>query len=123
MKNLIEDLKNFKLVLKSNAELVDWIDEDPKKEFSELQTILQTVIDRAENESVSPDSREELKEAGYFTDNLWSVDDVQGKYKCTDQEAYLILGHALQNDGTMDQIWYSIDHYAEDAGFKKMIDS
>jgi muramoyltetrapeptide carboxypeptidase LdcA involved in peptidoglycan recycling len=49
-----------------------------------------------------------LEEAGYFTRNLWHVDDVKGKFKCTDEQAQEVLDDALTNDATMEQIWLAI---------------
>lgn len=58
-----------------------------------------------------------LKQAGYFVDNLWHVDDVKLRYNCEDNEqAQDILNNALTNDATMDQIWFSIDIVAQDEG-------
>jgi len=54
-----------------------------------------------------------LKENGYFVDNLWCVDDVKAKFKCTDEQAQDVLEKSLTNDATMEQIWLSIDIFAE----------
>jgi hypothetical protein len=50
-----------------------------------------------------------LRDAGYFVDNLWSVDDVKSIYKCDNDVAQEILNDALTNDGTMEQIWFAIN--------------
>lgn len=57
-----------------------------------------------------------LKSAGYFTDNLWTIDDVKGKLKggiikLTDENAQNILSDSLQNEATMEQIWFSISEF------------
>lgn len=58
-----------------------------------------------------------LRQAGYFVDNLWHVDDVKLRYNCKDDEqAQEILSSALENDATMDQIWFAIDMAAQDDG-------
>lgn len=50
-----------------------------------------------------------LKEAGYFTDNLWHVNDVQRLVKhINDDDAQEVLEQALTNDATMEQIWFAI---------------
>lgn len=54
-----------------------------------------------------------LEKNGFFTYNLWCVDDVKGKFKCTDEEAQDVLRRALQNDATMEQIWLAIDMHGE----------
>jgi hypothetical protein len=65
------------------------------------------------------DARALLKANGFFVDNLWSVDDVKHKYKCTDEEAQDCLEKSLTNDATMEQIWLSIDIFAEMENLKK----
>jgi hypothetical protein len=50
-----------------------------------------------------------LRDAGYFVDNLWSVEDVKSIYKCDNDVAQEILNDALTNDGTMGQIWFAIN--------------
>jgi len=54
-----------------------------------------------------------LEQAGYFTRNLWHVDDVKGKFKCTEEEAQDVLNDALTNDATMEQIWLAIEIVGE----------
>ena len=50
-----------------------------------------------------------LKNYGYFTDNLWHVDDVMDKVKCDEDTAQSILNDALTNDATFEQVWLAID--------------
>lgn len=50
-----------------------------------------------------------LRDAGYFVDNLWHVDDVKGKIECDNEKAQEVLHKALTNDETMNQIWFAID--------------
>ena len=59
-----------------------------------------------------------LREQGYYTDNLWHIDDVKSSYECTDEEAYEVLNDALKNEATMEQIWLSIDHSADNKGHR-----
>ena len=47
---------------------------------------------------------ETLQNAGYYVDNLWSILDVQSKFKCTEDEAFEVLDSALNNDWIMEQI-------------------
>ena len=42
-----------------------------------------------------------LTENGFYTGNLWCVEDVQAKFECTDEEALDVLDGALNNDATM----------------------
>ena len=59
-----------------------------------------------------------LKENGYFVDNLWHVDDVRGKYKCSDDVAQSTLYNAMTNEATMEQVWFSIDEFASIEGLE-----
>ena len=61
-----------------------------------------------------------LEKEGYFTDNLWTVHDVQGIFKCTDEEALEVLNKALTNEQTMEQIQYSIREFGEIAGYEEI---
>jgi hypothetical protein len=57
-----------------------------------------------------------LKQAGYFVDNLWHVDDVKDNYNSDDDNAQEVLGRALTNDSTMEHIWFAINMVAKDNG-------
>jgi hypothetical protein len=66
-------------------------------------------------------AKETLRAAGYFTDNLWHVDDVKLRFAVFDDEdAQAILETALTNDWIMEQIHYGIREAAEDNGFKEL---
>jgi hypothetical protein len=60
-----------------------------------------------------------LTEQGFYTGNLWSVEDVQSNYVCTEEEAQDVLEGALNNEATMEQIWFAINYHAENDGLKK----
>jgi hypothetical protein len=60
-----------------------------------------------------------LTEQGFYTGNLWSVDDVQANYDCTKEEAQDVLDGALNNEATMEQIWYAINFHAENDGLNR----
>lgn len=56
-----------------------------------------------------------LRDAGYFVDNLWHVDDVKSRYDvCDDDDAQEVLDRALTNDATMEQIWLAIEYAIDD---------
>ena len=60
-------------------------------------------------------AREVLREAGYYVDNLWHIDDVRTLFEnVTDEQAQEILDASLQNDATFDQIWFAIESNGED---------
>jgi len=62
-----------------------------------------------------------LRKAGYYVDNLWSVDDVIGRYDCDEEDAQEVLDRALQNESVMNSIWDSIDHHAEEMELQEVI--
>lgn len=56
------------------------------------------------------EAKQVLKEAGYFIDSLWHIQDV---YNVADgniqkDQAMQVLSMALTNDVTTDQVWHSI---------------
>lgn len=66
-------------------------------------------------------AREVLRNAGFFVDDLWHVDDVKGRFQVFDNEdAQDILSYALTNEWIMEQIHYSIGSIAEEKGFKAL---
>jgi hypothetical protein len=66
------------------------------------------------------EAKQVLKKEGYFVDNLWSVSDVQGNYECTDEQAQKVLSAALQNEATMEQIWFAIHFEGEFRNLKRI---
>lgn len=60
-----------------------------------------------------------LEEQGYFTANLWHVDDVMSRFNCDNDEAQDVLNQALTNEATMEQIWFSINEFGEIEGLKR----
>ena len=58
--------------------------------------------------------KNELKKRGYFVDNLWTTEDVQSKFNCTEDEAQEVLYEALTNEATMEQIWFAIDFHGNE---------
>jgi hypothetical protein len=45
-----------------------------------------------------------LKQAGYYVDNLWHVDDIKINYDCDDDMAQLILNSVLSDGQTIQYI-------------------
>lgn len=64
--------------------------------------------------------KEILSNAGYSVNNLWCVDDVKGKFDCTDDEAMRVMDRALSNDATMEQIWLAIEMTGDADGLTKI---
>jgi hypothetical protein len=65
-------------------------------------------------------ARKILTDNGYYTDNLWSVEDVMGKFNCTFEEAMEVLDDAMGNDATYEQIWMAIDCAADANGLEEI---
>lgn len=59
-----------------------------------------------------------LREAGYFVDNLWCIDDVQSRYECTDEQAQEILDYVLTNERLVEDIFELIHLEAEEMELK-----
>ena len=77
---------------------------------------MKTKIEKAKND---------LREEGFFVENLWNVIDVKDNYldkdgnEISDDEAMDILEKALTNEASMEQIWFSINEFASDNLVKK----
>jgi hypothetical protein len=56
------------------------------------------------------EAKQALREAGYFVDNLWHVDDVKNatEVSLSTEQAMQVLSMALTNNDTTDQIWLAI---------------
>ena len=57
-----------------------------------------------------------LEEQGYYTENLWHINDVKDNWECTDEQAQKVLHQALRNEWTMEQVWFSINESATELG-------
>jgi hypothetical protein len=57
-------------------------------------------------------AKQVLRDAGYYVDNLWHVNDVMDRWECDEHEAQEVLDGALTNGATMEHIHYAIDEYA-----------
>lgn len=66
------------------------------------------------------EARALLKKKGYFTDNLWTTDDVTENYNCTQEQAQQVLEMALTNTATIEQIWYAIDDACDTLEIRKI---
>ena len=60
-----------------------------------------------------------LREAGYFVDNLWTLDDVQSRYECDDKTAQEILDYVLTNESLVEDIFELIRLEAEEMELKE----
>jgi hypothetical protein len=61
-------------------------------------------------------AKDVLKQAGYFVDNLWHINDVQGRYECDNKTAQWILYNGLTNEYIVEKTFAQIDYFAEHEG-------
>jgi len=79
------------------------------------------VVRESDNWELSTDKLKELLEnRGFYTGNLWHVEDIKGMFKCDDDEAQDVLDSALTNEATMDRIWFAIRFHADEYGLKEL---
>ena len=57
----------------------------------------------------SNDLRDELASRGFYTNNLWHVDDVKQNYECSDEDAQEILDKTMQSEWVTREIFTFID--------------
>ena len=58
-------------------------------------------------------AKQVLRDAGYFVDNLWTIQDVQDRFECNDETAQGILYDALTNEYIVEKIFEQINDYAK----------
>ena len=64
--------------------------------------------------------REELTRRGYYTGNLWHIDDVKIRFDATDDEAQDVLDDALQGYWIIEKIFECIDDCATERKLNKI---
>tara|TARA_R110002020_G_scaffold460290_1_gene678751 strand:+ start:976 stop:1203 length:228 start_codon:yes stop_codon:yes gene_type:complete len=57
--------------------------------------------------------KDELTRRGYYTGNLWRIDDVQNRFEATEDEALDVLDDVLQGSWIIEQIFECIDDCAK----------
>lgn len=62
----------------------------------------------------------ELESRGYFTKNLWKVNDVKSIFNVTDEEAQKVLYMSLTNERIVSEIWDEIDNNGDKFGFERL---
>lgn len=55
-----------------------------------------------------------LHQNGYYIDNLWSVDDIQQSFYCTEHEAFEVLEDVFNSDYINEAIAGELMRVAED---------
>lgn len=79
-----------------------------------IKHILEKEVEISEN-NTETNHKKALEQLGFYSDILWTVSDVKGKFsEATDEQAQHILDKALNNEATMEQIWFSINEFATD---------
>jgi hypothetical protein len=63
--------------------------------------------------------KDELTRRGYYTGNLWTVEDVQQEFEATDDEAQEVLNESLTGEWIIEQIFERIDHCAKEYNLKE----
>ncbi len=63
--------------------------------------------------------KEELTRRGYYTGNLWRIDDVQNRFEATEDEALYVLDYVLQGSWIIEQTFEHIDDCAKYQGLKQ----
>lgn len=69
------------------------------------------------------EAKEVLRQNGYFTDNLWSINDVQSNWKCDEDTAQEVLYKALTNNWIVEQIFSAIGNVADDMEIERLEDT
>jgi hypothetical protein len=86
------------------------------------ETARQEVLEYSLKELTDEQLKDELERRGFFTGNLWSVEDVKRKFKVTDDESQEVLDKSLTNEATMEQIWLAIDMFGDMEGYERIED-
>lgn len=83
------------------------------------ETARQEVLEYARTQMTIDDAKKFLAENGFFTGNLWHIDDVTSSWECSDTDAYKVLEMALRNEWVMEQISESIYLIAQDLNLER----
>ena len=67
----------------------------------------------------SEDLRQELELRGWYTQNLWHVDDVMQNYDCASEDAMRVLDFVLTSDHVTEEVFRGIDDQAEYSNIKR----
>jgi hypothetical protein len=65
-------------------------------------------------------AKQVLTDAGFYVGNLWSIQDIQGRFKCDDDTAQEILSDALTNEWIVEQIRVTITQACEHIGLEEI---
>lgn len=64
-------------------------------------------------------AKQVLREAGYYVDNLWHVNDVMNRFKCNESDAEGVLDYALRSEWLVDMTFEIIMNFATESGLEE----
>ena len=67
----------------------------------------------------SNDLRDELASRGFYTNNLWHIDDIKQNYECYDEDAQEILDKVMCSERITMEIFTFIDEVCAEHRFVK----
>jgi hypothetical protein len=67
-------------------------------------------------------SKLNLHDAGYFTDNLWHIDDVIDNFECTEEQAMKVLEEVMTNGEVIHSIFEEIFNKCTERGYSRRED-
>jgi len=79
--------------------------------------------DSASEAKAINDAKEVLRQAGFYMDNLWHLDDVQMLYRCNDEQAMAILEDAVGHEESVEQVFHAIKYKAQELNLKPTDDN
>ena len=67
-------------------------------------------------------SKLNLHDAGYFTDNLWHIDDVKNNFQYTEEQAMDVLQDALVKGDVISTVFEEIFQLCTERGYERVED-
>lgn len=61
-----------------------------------------------------------LRDEGYFVEHLWHIDDVQERFKCTDEQAHDVLYNVLRNGMLLVSMYELIEEECNSHGYDEI---
>ena len=90
----------------NDIEVKDFVNLSPSKEKMRAIKIAQ--------------AKELLRSEGYFVDVLWVTDEVTMNYKCTEEQAHIVLFEAMTDDETEQHVYEMIHQVARIMNLKSI---
>ena len=121
-------LETLKRIAQDIVSDVEWVhDSHSEAEYEGVKGGLNRLVRHIEEtnqyndlkEAKSEDLRQELQLRGYFTDNMWHVEDVMCNYRCTSEQAMKVLENVLESERIQEEIYNAIDDEAERMEYRR----